>query len=172
MNRFFRWSVVLASAVSLIQAAGTGDAAFAPSKLRYESLYILEAVARELNVTLRSDVPMPAIFLQSATPLARFQDALASQWGFRPRVFANAYAVARNEIYLMDDASYYTRLRRTLDDSLAHELAHYIQVRYFSADLADQSCELEAISVQQWFRQEHATPQVATRQLSEANSIE
>lgn len=156
MNRFSRWSVVFTMAASLIHAtAGMGGTSPTPSKLRYDPRYILEAVAREMNVTLRPEIPVPAVFLQSATPLRRFQDALATQWGFRPHVFANAYAVARNEIYLMDDASYYARLNRTLDDSLAHELTHYIQVHYFNADLAEEPCELDAISVQQWFRQAH-----------------
>ena len=92
----------------------------------------------------------------SATPLRRFQDAIAAQWGFRPRLFANAYAVASNEIYLIDEPSYYARLKRTPDDSLAHEFAHYLQVHYFNADLADLSCELEAIAIQTWFREAHA----------------
>jgi len=43
-------------------------------------------------------------------------------------MFANVYVMARNEIYLMDDAGYYRRIRRTLDESLAHEFAHYLQV--------------------------------------------
>jgi hypothetical protein len=58
------------------------------------------------------------------------------------------YVVARNEIYLTDDARYYRRLRRTLDESLAHEFAHYIQVRYLGANLADEGCEVEAVAVQ------------------------
>ena len=134
------------------------DSSLAPSVLRHDPGYILQAVAREMNVSLRPDVPLPAILLQSKTPLQRFQTALATQWGFEPPVFANAYAVAQNEIYMMDDADYYTRLRRTLDDSLAHEFVHYIQVHYFKADLTHEACELEAISVQQSFRRAHATP--------------
>jgi hypothetical protein len=68
---------------------------------------------------------------------------------------ANVYVVARNEIYLSDDAGYYRRLRRTLDESLAHEFAHYLQVRYFGANLADESCETEAVAMQIAFRDEN-----------------
>ncbi|MES2562331.1 MAG: hypothetical protein V4637_06330 [Pseudomonadota bacterium] len=171
MNRWLRRCVVLAMASWFTLATAVAeDSHPAPSTLRHDPRYILEAVARAMHVRLRPDIPLPAIFLQSVTPLQRFQSALAKQWGFEPPVFSNAYAVAQNEIYLMDDASYYTRLRRTLDDSLAHEFAHYIQVHYFNADLTHESCELEAISVQQWFRYAHATPATSPLQMSEART--
>lgn len=161
--------VVLATiALFTVTTAEANDSSLAPSTLHHDPWFILEAVAREMNVRLRADIPRPAIFFQSTTPLRRFQNALAMQWGFEPPMFANAYAVAQNEIYLMDDASYYTRLRRTLDDSLAHEFAHYIQVHYFKADLTHESCELEAISVQQRFRRAHSTHPTAPMQVSEA----
>lgn len=157
MNRFLRWAAVLAITVYLTPTwAGAGELPLLPMKLKYDPSYILETVAREMNVTLRPDIPVPAIFIESATPLKRFQEAISTQWKFRPHVFANAYAVARNEIYLMDDASYYARRKRTLDDSLAHELAHYIQVRYLNADLADPSWENDAVAVQDRFREGHA----------------
>jgi hypothetical protein len=120
--------------------------------LAHDPVAMLQEVARHMNVSLRPDVPPPAIFLESRTPLAQFQDAIAAQWGFRPPRFTNAYAAARNEIYLIDDASYYRRVKRTLDESLAHELAHYVQVRYFDADLSDPSSEVDAVAVQQRFR--------------------
>jgi hypothetical protein len=59
-----------------------------------------------------------------------------------------------NEIYLIDDASYYARVGRTIDDSLAHELAHYLQARYGRAHLVDWE-EVEAVAIQNWFRAEH-----------------
>lgn len=171
MNRWLRGFVGLAITASLTLAVADADESpLTPSMLRHDPRYTLEAVAREMNVRLRPDIPVPAILFQSTTPLQRFQNALAPQWGFKPSVFANAYAVARNEIYLMDDASYYTRLRRTLDDSLAHEFAHYIQVHYFRADLTHESCELDAISVQQWFRRAHSAPPTAPPQVSEART--
>jgi hypothetical protein len=123
-----------------------------PVTLQGEPRHIFESVARQMNVTLRDDIPLPRIHLESATPLAQFQSAVAPQWHFRPPRFANVYVVARNEIYLSDDPGYYRRVGRTLDESLAHEFAHYLQVRYFAADLAEESCETEAIAVQIAFR--------------------
>ncbi len=156
MRPLLRWCAIIAIAVGLAPAgADAGEWPARPVKLRYHPLYILEAVARQMNVVLRPEVPLPAIMLESATPLRRFQDAIAPQWRFRPPVYANAYVAARNEIYLMDDAAYYTRLNRTLDESLAHEFAHYIQVHYFNARLEDDSLELDAIAVQQRFTEGH-----------------
>ena len=131
-----------------VNGASAGGALTAPVRLRLDPQVILQQVARQMNVTLRPDVPLPKIFLESSTPLRQFQQAIAPQWRFRPHVFANAYAVERNEIYLSDDARYYRKRNRTLDDSLAHEFVHYIQVRYREDDLADESCETEAISQQ------------------------
>lgn len=138
----------LASALACLAFA---TSAAEPIRLRFEPMTILQAVARQMNVTLRPDVPLPKVLLQSATPLARFQEAILPQWKFRPPMYANAYVVARNEIYLMDEADYYKRLGRTLDESLAHEFAHYLQVHYFNADLSDPGAETDAIAVQALF---------------------
>jgi len=127
-------------------------------RLKHDPRYILESVARKMNVTLRADEPMPRIYFESSTPLAQFQEAVAPQWRFRPPMFANVYVMARNEIYLLDDPGYYRRLRRTLDESLAHEFAHYLQVRYFASNLADESCETQAVSIQLAFREENQLP--------------
>ena len=127
----------------------------ARARLQHDPRYILESVARQMNITLRDDEPLPRIHFESSTPLAQFQDAVAPQWHFRPPMIANVYVIARNEIYLADDPTYYRRLRRTLDESLAHEFAHYLQVRYFSANLADESCETEAVAVQFAFREQN-----------------
>ena len=162
MSVIVRWSAALALAVCLYPAAVAAEELHARSvKLRYEPQYILEAVARQMNVALRPEVPLPAVHLASTTPVRRFQAAMAAQWGFRPRVFANAYAVAHNEIYLMDDAAYYGRHNRTLDASLAHEFAHYIQVHYLNADLRDPSWENDAIAAQQRFAEDHPAPMLA-----------
>jgi len=133
-------------------AAGADDAARV--KLQHDPRYILESVARQMNITLRPDEPLPTIHFESSTPLEQFQDAVVSQWRFRPPMISNVYVVARNKIYLSDDARYYRRMRRTLDESLAHEFTHYLQVRYFAANLADESCETEAVAVQIAFREQ------------------
>jgi hypothetical protein len=138
--------------------AGEEASALQPAKLRFDAQFILAQVARRMNVELRPGIPVPAIFIESATPLRQFQDAIGAQWGFRPDVFTNAYAVARNEIYLTDDASYYAKLGRTLDDSLAHEFAHYVQVRYLNANIEDPTLETEAVAVQRGFQHDHMYP--------------
>ena len=160
MSRFSRWPVVLVM-ILWVPLSSAHESSPPPMKLRFDPRYILEVVARQMNVTLRSDIPVPEVLLESTTPLRRFQEAINSQWGFRPHVFANAYAVARNEIYLLDHPAYYNRRNRTLDDSLAHEFAHYLQVHYFNADLADPSCEIDAVAVQERFRDVHLASVVA-----------
>lgn len=124
--------------------------------LRFDPVYILQRVAERLNVVLNPDIPLPAILLESATPLGLFQTTMERQWGFRPRVFVNAYAIGANEIYLVDDVRHYGRWGRTLDDALAHELVHYLQAVYLRVDFASrliaEVCEAEATAVQEWFR--------------------
>jgi len=150
-RRFFS-AVLAAAALTLPYASAMPDAADEPERLHEEPHVILARVARQMNVELRDDEPPPRVFLESRTPLAQFQDAVEAQWKHRPARFANVYAVASNEIYLSDDPSYYRRMRRTLDESLAHEFTHYVQVRYLGADLADESCEAQALDVQMAFR--------------------
>ena len=157
---FLRWSVGFAMSMLFNADVSAGGARAAPVTLRLDPYVILHQVARQMNVTLRPDVPLPIIFLESNTPLRQFQQAIAPQWKFRPHVFANAYAVERNEIYLSDDPRYYRKRNRTLDDSLAHEFVHYIQVRYRNDSLADDDCEMEAITVQLAFIESN-TPVVA-----------
>ena len=159
MIRFTRWLVAaLALAGSSPVLAGDDTPSAEPMKLRFDPRFVLEAVAQRMEVTLRPEVPLPAVFIESTIQLRQFQDAMEAQWNFRPPMVANAYAIARNEIYLSDDSSYYRRFKRTLDDSLAHELVHYIQAQYFNEDLASDSCEVQAAEIQRWFREEHVLP--------------
>jgi hypothetical protein len=154
----FRALLLAAALGALLMLSGpVGADTPASVTLRHEPRYILESVARQMNVTLRPEVPLPRILFESSTPIAQFQDAVAPQWRFRPPRVANVYVMARNEIYLTDDPGYYRRLRRSLDESLAHEFAHYLQVHYFAADLAEESCETEAVAVQFAFRDENSS---------------
>lgn len=157
MNRFCRSSAVLVIAACLTAAlAGERVARPEPVRLRFDPRFVLEVVAQRMQVTLRPEVPLPTIFVESNTPLAQFQNAMQAQWRFRPPLVSNAYAIASNEIYLSDGAPFYHRLKRTLDDSLAHELVHYIQSEYFNEDLSTDACELQAAEIQHWFRAEYA----------------
>lgn len=151
-RRRFLAAALAAAVLTLPYARATPDAADGPERLHEEPHLILARVARQMNVELRIDEPPPRVFLESRTPLAQFQDAVQPQWKHRPARFANVYVVARNEIYLSDDPAYYRRMRRTLDESLAHEFTHYLQARYLGYDLADESCEAQALDVQMAFR--------------------
>jgi hypothetical protein len=159
MSRYLFRSALLSLTFGLV-AAASGELHEEPIRLRFEPGFILEAVAHEMNVVLDPRIPAPEILLESRTPLRLFQDAIAPQWGFRPPLFSNAFVPARNEIYLTDDPRYYAKMKRTLDESLAHEYAHYIQVRYLNADLAEASWENDAIAMQRRFSELHgALPQ-------------
>ena len=135
---FFAFAGPSAAEGHLIQAAAEAredirqarEAREATARLCYAPGEILAAVAGEMGMTLRRDVKLPAILMSSETPLKRFQDAVERQWSIRPEQILNAYAVSTNEIYLLDEPGYYVRLRRSIDDSLAHEYVHFIQVRY------------------------------------------
>lgn len=68
----------------------------------------------------------------------------------------NMYVVKTDEIYLNDSASSYGRHGRIIDDSLAHEYAHYVQVVYEGADRENDpndALESDAVAVQTWFRE-------------------
>lgn len=125
-----------------------------PAKLRYEPEFIFQKMLEYKNKAYDSSIPMPKIYVESKTTLKDFQDAIEPQWGFRPDYFTNAYAVAQNTIYLLDDNAYYQRLGRCMDDSLAHELVHFIQAKYQKFDLNDEFLELEAMDYQTKFREE------------------
>jgi len=126
--------------------------------LHHDPQFILQVVARRLGVELSAKVPMPAILLESRTPLARLQAAAERQWGIRPEVFVNAYVRAENEIYLIDDADLYERRASSPDDSLAHELVHYLQVKYLDEPLDDDWAESRAVEIQRWFRATYMSP--------------
>jgi hypothetical protein len=159
MRRFARWVVGVAATLSLVNHAPATEPSTARLQLRLDPHFVLAQVAQRMGVTLRPEIAPPTVFLESVTPVAQFRDTIAEQWGFRPHVFGNAYAVERNEVYLIDDPAYYARLGRTIDESLAHELAHYVQVKYLSADLAAPAWEQDAIAVQAWFRDLHIRAQ-------------
>jgi len=131
----------------------------ATEKLHYSAEEILKAVAQRKGITLRADILVPVIFFESSTPLKQFQDAVEPQWGIRPERFVNVYVPARNEIYLIDSSDFYKPDNRFLDDSLAHEFTHYIQVKYqgFTEQDGD-DLEADAVSVQTWFRENYFAP--------------
>lgn len=127
----------------------------AVAALRCPEEALLRAAASQMRVALRSDIAKPKLRLETQTSLVDFQDAMQAQWKDRPPVFTNAYSVERNEIFLIEDAGYYQRLKRLPDDSLVHEFVHFLQVRYKGARLDENpdEWEHEAIHVQSWARE-------------------
>ena len=122
--------------------------------LRHDPACVLSAVAFAMNVRLDPAVAPPILRLETQTPVSEFADALEPQWGSRPDRFTNAYAPGAGKIFLIEDAAYYEKFGRDIADSLAHEYAHFIQVRYRGLSIGDfgDSEESEAVSVQTWFR--------------------
>ena len=124
-----------------------------PALLKYNPAKIFEFVLMAKNQKINATILFPKIFFKSKTPLKQFQDAVEPQWHLRPTEFTNVYIVANNEIYIMDDADYYIKTGRCMDDSLAHELTHYVQDKYQHFDLNDESLEWDAVDVQTQFRE-------------------
>jgi hypothetical protein len=158
--------VATTAAPDLLKESGVktlpGDLPARVARLQHDPQFILEAVAGRMGVRLRSDLAPPAILLESGTPLQRLQAAADKQWGFRPPVFVTMYAMESNEVYLIDKATLYGRDPATLDDSLAHELVHYIQANYLGDRVNTDWSELEAVAIQTWFRGKFMAPRLAT----------
>jgi len=115
---------------------------------------ILAIVADYMKVTLKSEVALPRVRTQSDTSLKEFQDSIEVFWKFRPDVFTNVYNPIHNEIFIMTERAYYQKHKRSVFDSVAHELVHYVQKEYKGVDFTqeDESVEFQAIEVQTWFR--------------------
>jgi hypothetical protein len=125
------------------------------AKLRYQPNFVFTQILIHKELQLDPTKPFPEIRFSSQVTLKEFQDDVEPQWGLRPDVITNAYVVQKNKIYLMDDKKYYDSHKRCIDDSLAHELTHYIQSKYRGWDLNDDSLEWDAIDVQTWFREQY-----------------
>ena len=68
----------------------------------------------------------------------------------------NVYIFEQNKIYLVDDPAYYTKHGRFIEDSLAHEYVHFLQVQYQKTNILSNETgfiELEAIDLQNWYRE-------------------
>lgn len=137
----------------LLLLAPTLSFATEVAQLRYPTDFILKFVLEKKNLEMQPDIPVPKFYFESKTPLKQFQDAIESQWGFRPDRFSNAFSVAHNHVYVSDDAEYYRRTGRCMDDSVAHELVHYLQSKYQGWDLSDESVEWQAVEIQTEFRE-------------------
>lgn len=162
-------SLALIAAVPAAHAGGSLPAAAAPSgiaapsrvlTLHHDPLFILQAVAQRMGITLRREIRAPGVLLESNTSLSRLQAAAGRHWGFRPQVFVSAFVPTANEIYLIDDAAAYDKRAGTLDDALAHEFVHYLQAKYRGALLDSDWSEFEAVAIQTWFRAQYMEPKL------------
>ncbi len=165
---FTAYTLAIIFSFSIAALSDSKDANAGPTRkntapLRYAPECSLQAVLKYKNVTPRADIPIPIIYLGSETTLRQMTDALyPHQWTSPPAEFSNAFAYknGRNEIYLLDDPKYNAKHGRFTDDSLAHELIHFVQIRYQNADLTqDDFAEFDAISFQNWFRDTYMIPQ-------------
>jgi hypothetical protein len=138
----------------LLLAFTSSSFAKEPAKLKYPIDFLVSKVLEKKHQTKNDKIPMPKFYYASSTPLKQFQDAIEKQWGMRPDMLTNAFAVENNEIYILDDADYYESHQRCMDDSVVHELVHYVQVKYLNWDLNDESLEWDAIDIQTEFRLE------------------
>lgn len=125
-----------------------------PAVLKYSEDFILKKALEYKKKEFNPNIALPQIFVESKTSLKQFQDAIEPQWGQRPDMITNAYIIHLNQIYLLDDANYYQKLKRCMDDSLMHEYIHYIQAKYQNFDLNDDTLEMEAVEHQTRFREE------------------
>lgn len=123
--------------------------------------YVFQAVARHMKIALLPGDLGPTVIYASYIELYEFQDAIKAEYGTNAGYSAvtNVFLPKQNAIYLADAAKLYQK-GRTIDDSLAHEFAHYFQYHYLGAK-EDPSpdydrLESEAIKVQEWFRAGHA----------------
>jgi len=126
-------------------------------KLRYEEKCILRLVAAEMKIPLKKEIPLPGIYFGSKVPFAQFLAAYRTQSDSDPNQVSNVYILKNNEIYLSDKAVYYGNFGRALDDSLAHEYVHYLQVKYrgYTIEDCDDNAENQAIHYQTLFREKY-----------------
>jgi hypothetical protein len=147
--------------LSMVQAQLKAAIAATPLKSytqpKYDLQCIFTGVLAVMGLAAKPDAAMPPLYLEDKTPLKQFQDAVEPQWQMRPDRFLNVYVSERNEIYVLNEAEYYQRVGRFVDDSIAHELTHYVQVKYKGIRIEDfdDSMEGEAISVQTEFRERY-----------------
>lgn len=125
------------------------------AQLVYTPQFVLDKVLDRKQIVSTEEKPLPQIKYASHTKIKEFQDDIEPQWGFRPDEITNAYIIKKNIVYLVDDLAYYEKVGRFIDDSLAHELTHFVQVQYQNWDITvgDASIEADAVDIQTWFRE-------------------
>lgn len=128
--------------------------AYEVAELKHSENFIFSEVLRLMNITPNSQIEMPKIILQHKASLKEFQQDVLPQWGFLPDSITNVYIFLKNKIYLLDEKNYYQSMQRCIDDSLAHEYVHFVQVKYQNIPLEyfDDGMEFQAVDIQTKFR--------------------
>lgn len=150
-------AAALVAAVSFSASTTRAEAAKNIAKLKYSPEFILKAILEHKSLEFRPEVPLPTVVASSESDLKSFQDDVEPQWGQRPDEITNVFVVHKNKIYISDEKAYYDKTERCMDDSMAHELTHYIQVKYRGWSLNDDSLEWDAIDTQTWFREKYCS---------------
>lgn len=116
---------------------------------------ILKIMAKKKNIQLRDDIAPPTVKPEGIFSLTDFQDSAEMVWGFRPDQYTNLYNFKTGDVFIFTDRSYYEKTQRSVYDSLAHELTHFLQHRYQHADFTqgDDMVEYDAVENQTWFRE-------------------
>ena len=121
---------------------------------------ILAVVAGHMKATLTDAVARPTVRYASKTALSDYHADIENEYGpgsSAPyNVVTNMFLPKRNVIYMSDKAEHY-RPGRYIDDSVAHEFAHYLQF-FYQGEKDNPSpdydmLETGAIKVQEWFRE-------------------
>lgn len=128
---------------------------YTPVKPKYDIDYLVQFTLEAKGFIEKPEIKRPEILFGSEVSLTQFQDDVEPQWGIRPEFVTNVYVVSKNRIYLLDDKAYYDKLGRCIDDSIVHELTHFVQSAYQGFDLDDESLEFNAIDIQIDFREKH-----------------
>ncbi len=128
-----------------------------PMRSRYSAECILKAIAAYMRSEVK--VAIPKIIYQSETTVEEFQKLGRANFmgGSPPDTVLTMYAYEPNIIFLRDGPENY-RDGKYIEDSLAHELAHFIQVRIRGESADNDPMDLlegEAVGVQFWFRENY-----------------
>ena len=120
---------------------------------------ILQLITPQLRIKTEAveKLEKPTIQPEGHATLEQYQASFKSFQGWTPDQFLNFYNPISNEIFLNGDTNYYKKLNRSIFDSLAHELTHFLQVKHWQADTTggDDFLELQAVQIQTWFRETH-----------------
>ncbi len=142
--------------------AGVAQAAVLPEAVledaRKQESCILDYVVANRYMKRNASLPMPEIVYGHEISVEEFNRRLADMLGdFRYSAVSNVYYSSENTIFLSDtEASYPEKSGRTIYDSLAHELTHYVQYayrHYSNEEAASDGAEEEAVYVQNDFRE-------------------